>query len=376
MQLPNVVTEEDRNNLNQIRKSFDIPDSYDLTTHSFLSSILAACPNIPQTLLREHYRCHPDIINFCNQKFYGGNLLIMTTREDERSHLFACITAKGQHCRGHYNQREIDVIKDELLPVLDNGEDCGIITPYNSQVKQFRSQIPDLEAATVHKYQGREKNTIILSVTDDVISEFADNANLLNVAVSRAKDKFCLVVTGNPQQTHGNIHDLLGYIKYQQGIVIKSRLNSIFDYLFSYEQTNMGSELSVSRYESENLTYSLIEKIRTTYPALSYIKALCHYPLRYLIREISVLSEQEKKYVSHPSTHIDFLVINRVTKEPLLAIETDGYAFHNEKTKQHHRDCMKDHILKESGLPLLRLSTIGHSEECKIISALTSSMKT
>ncbi len=29
-----------------------------------------------------------------------------------------------------------------------------------------------------------------------------------------------------------------------------------------------------------------------------------------------------------------FLIINRVTKEPLLAIETDGYRFHNEKTEQ------------------------------------------
>lgn len=107
MQLPNVITKDDRIKLDEIRKSANIPDSYDATNHSFLSSVLATIPNVPETQLREHYRCHPDIINFCNQKFYGGNLLIMTKRSDNENHLLALTTAPGQHCRGHYNQREI-----------------------------------------------------------------------------------------------------------------------------------------------------------------------------------------------------------------------------------------------------------------------------
>ena len=108
----------------------------------------------------------------------------MTQLQDKDKHLLALKTSEGQHCRGHYNQREIDAVKIELMPLLDNFEETGIIAPYNSQVDYFRSQIPEIEAATVHKYQGREKDTIIMSVTDDVITEFADNANLLNVAVS------------------------------------------------------------------------------------------------------------------------------------------------------------------------------------------------
>lgn len=370
MQLPNVITEDDRSKLDEIRKSTNIPDSYDASNHSFLSSVLATIPNVPETLLREHYRCHPDIINFCNQKFYGGNLLIMTKRSDVEKHLLVLTTAPGQHCRGHYNQREIDAVKIELMPLLDNFEDTGIIAPYNSQVNQFRSQIPEIEVATVHKYQGREKDTIIMSVTDDSITEFADNANLLNVAVSRAKNKFCLVVTGNPQELNGNIHDLINYIKYQQGIVIESKLHSIFDYLFSQIQAYNRDNEPISEYDSENLTFDLIENIRTNYPHLSHIKALCHYPMRYLINDTQGLSERERKYALHPSTHIDFLVINRVSKEPLLAIETDGYSFHNEKTEQFQRDRMKDRILESFGLPLLRLSTVGHGEEQKIVDIL------
>lgn len=370
MQLPNVITEDDRVKLDEIRKTTNIPDSYDAANHSFLSSVLATIPNVPETLLREHYRCHPDIINFCNQKFYGGNLLIMTKRNDVEKHLLALATAPGQHCRGHYNQREIDAVRIELKPLLDNFEDTGIIAPYNSQVNQFRSQIPEIEAATVHKYQGREKDTIIMSVTDDLITEFADNANLLNVAVSRAKNKFCLVVTGNPQELNGNIHDLINYIKYQQGIVIQSKLRSIFDYLFSQIHAYNRDNGPVSEYDSENLTFDLIENIRTNYPHLSHIKALCHYPMRYLISDTQGLSERERKYALHPSTHIDFLIINRVTKEPLLAIETDGYRFHNEKTEQFQRDRMKDKILELYGLQLLRLSTVGYGEESRIVDAL------
>ena len=104
-----------------------------------------------------------------------------------------------------------------------------------------------------------------MSVTDDVITDFSDDANLLNVAVSRAKNKFCLVVTGNSQELKGNIHDLLRYIKYQQGTVIQSKLRSIYDHLFSYIEANR----NVSEYASENLTFDLIEKIRTSYPQLS-----------------------------------------------------------------------------------------------------------
>jgi len=370
MQLPNVVTEEDSTKLDEIRKLYNIPDSYDVARQSFLSSVLATISNVPETLLREHYRCHPDIINFCNQKFYGGNLLIMTKRNDNRKHLLALTTVEGQHCRGHYNQREIDVVKLELMPLLENLEETGIIAPYNRQIEQFHTQIPEIEAATVHKYQGREKDTIIMSVTDDVITGFSDNANLLNVAVSRAKDKFCLVVTGNPQELKGNIHDLLGYIKYQQGTVFESKLRSIYDYLFSQIDERSRNNKSVSDYDSENLTFDLIEKIRTSCPQLSHIKVLCHYPMRYLIRDTDNLTEREAQYARHPSTHLDFLIINRVSKEPLLAIETDGYSFHNEKTEQFKRDRIKDHILELYGLSLLRLSTVGHSEEQKIVNAL------
>ena len=84
----------------------------------------------------------------------------------------------------------------------------------------------------------------------------------------------------------------------------------------------------------------------------------------------TLLNNEERKYISHNATHLDFLVINHVTKKPVLAIETDGYSFHNEDTDQHRRDVMKNHILEVYELPLLRLSTTSSGEKEKIIKTL------
>ncbi len=71
LQLPNVVTDEDKQKLDVIMKQYKITEGYDCAKNSFLQSVLDVLKNVPETLLREHYRCHPRIINFCNQKFYG-----------------------------------------------------------------------------------------------------------------------------------------------------------------------------------------------------------------------------------------------------------------------------------------------------------------
>lgn len=376
MQLPNVVTEEDRIKLNGIFNEFNVAQGFNCADYSFLQSVCAIIPNVEQTLLREHYRCHPTIINFCNQRFYGGNLLIMTEDRHENDVMMAIKTAPGHHEYNHYNQREIDVVRDEILPQLDNLDDVGIIAPYNNQVNQFNQQVHSIEAATIHKYQGREKDTIIMSVTDDQITDFSDDSNLVNVAISRAKKRFCLVVSGNEQEYKGNISDLIDYIAYNNLTVTDSKISSIFDYLFSHYTTErmkfLAGHRKISEYDSENLTFSLIEKILSDYPEFNHLGVFCHTPLRNVIRDWNLLNEQERKYISHYSTHIDFLVINHVTKKPVLAIETDGYTFHNDETEQHQRDLLKNHILEVYGLPLIRLRTHESGEKEKIISILNS----
>ena len=374
LQLPNVVTDEDRLKLDAVMKQYNITEGYDCAKNSFLQSVLDVINDIPTTLLREHYRCHPRIINFCNQKFYGGNLLIMTEDKGEEDVLTAVRTVKGNHAVNHYNQREIDVVKKEVMPALKDFDSIGIVTPYNNQVDAFNQQMVGVEAGTIHKYQGRENDAIIMSVVDNQITDFADDANMLNVAVSRAKKKFCLVMTGNEQEKHGNIMDLLDYIAYNNCAVTESKLASIFDYLYEqYTKQRMEfieNHPQISEYVSENLTYAMLNEVLTADNRFNILKVLCHVPLRQVVTDTSLMDEEELRYAANYSTHLDFLIINRVSKQPVLAIETDGYSYHNDQTLQHQRDMMKDHILSCYGLPVLRLSTKGSGEKDKVVSML------
>lgn len=89
-----------------------------------------------------------------------------------------------------------------------------------------------------------------------------------------------------------------------------------------------------------------------------------------MVKETSFMTIEERKYASNYSTHLDFLIINAVSKQSVLAIETDGYSYHNEESEQYQRDLMKNHILSTYGLPLLRLSTKGSNEKEKVLDKL------
>lgn len=333
-----------------------------------------AMPNVTQTLLREHYRCHPKIINFCNQKFYRGELIIMTTDKGEEDVLSVVKTVAGNHERNHYSQRQIDVIKNEIIPkYVSNPEETGIITPYKNQVEVLRKEITYIDAATVHKFQGKEKENIIISTVDDEISDFADDPYLINVAVSRAKKKLMLVVTGNEQSRERNITELIDYIQYNNFEVTESKIYSIFDYLYKQyteeRRVYLQKHKKVSEYDSENLMYSLIEDIISA-NKYSSLDVVCHFPLNMLIKNPELLNEQECQYAMNPATHLDFLIYNRIGKKPVLAIEVDGYEYHKEDTVQASRDLLKNHIMELYEIPLLRFMTNGSGEKEKIIEML------
>ena len=102
----------------------------------------------------------------------------------------------------------------------------------------------------------------------------------------------------------------------------------------------------------------------------SSLDVICHIPLRALIKNMELLNEKEKKYVMNPATHLDFLIYNRTSKKPVLAIEVDGYFYHKEGTVQASRDLLKNHILELYKIHLLRFLTNGSNEREKIIEML------
>lgn len=110
----------------------------------------------------------------------------------------------------------------------------GIISPYSAQTKLLQSllngRIQDRGAelaATVHRFQGNEKDTIIVDLTDSTganLSRFMravrmdeDGSRLLNVAISRARHRVVLIGNFDFLKNHapagGKLEQLLNYFQ-------------------------------------------------------------------------------------------------------------------------------------------------------------------
>ncbi|MFA5561932.1 MAG: AAA domain-containing protein [Eubacteriales bacterium] len=373
-QLPNVVTKQQKEILTGVFQAYKIPQAYDFTSFSFLDSFYQLLERrIPKTILSEHYRCDPQIIGYCNQKYYQNQLIVMTSEHEKALNLVT--TVSGNHKREQANLRQAEVIRDEILPQTpEDRNNIGIITPYRHQVALLKQAIndPEIEIATVHKFQGREKDVIIYCTVDDMVTEFSDDPNLLNVAISRAKKQLYIVASEMEQPIGSNVGDLIGYIRYHNCSEIHSSISSVFDYLYEANEKERFEFLKkhkrISEYDSENLFFALIEdELKERNEVLGVI---CHQPLYTLLRDYSQLNEEECCFVKTCLSHLDFLIYNKVTKQPLLAIEVDGYNFHKADSKQGNRDRLKDHIMEVTQIPLLRFSTNGSGEREKLRSAL------
>lgn len=359
-QLPNVVSQEEALALQAIQLTYKVDDRYNEITHSFLQSCVEVFKDIPVTLLREHYRCHPKIIEFCNQHFYNGELVAMTDDNGEDNVLQVVQTVEGNHARGHFNQREIDVIVQEVLPQCADSGSIGIITPYRQQADEINKALGKDIASTVHKYQGRECDTIIMSMVDNKPTEFSDDSNLLNVAISRAKTHLYVVTNSNKMSKESNLAQLIDYVRYNNFEVRQSEVSSVFDLLYkqytSQRLDSLANKPVVSDYISENLFYNTLMEAITAL-GLVHIDVLCHYPVVRFISDWSLLTEEEKAFASNRLSHVDFLVYNSLTKRPLLVIEVDGWYYHKRQGGQVTRDALKDKLLAKFGLPLHRILT-------------------
>jgi superfamily I DNA and/or RNA helicase len=381
-QLPNVVDSEKARKTDAVFAGFNLPEVYRYKNHSLLLTIAELFPDAPKTLLREHYRCHPRIIEFCNQKFYNNQLIVLTEPKSGRQPLIVYKTAPGNHARGRVNQRQIDVIKNEIIPKqnLVNGDiSIGIVTPYRDQTNTLQKAFEGtgIQADTVDKFQGRENDVIILSTVDNEISDFTDNANRLNVAVSRAIEQLIVVVNGDDDMCDKNIGDLVRYIEYNNLEVVQSKVYSVFDYLYKgyYKKRKelLNKQRRISEYDSENLMYGLISKVLGEERFMRFDVAV-HVPLKMILRDMNTLTTDEKEYAQNILTHVDFLIFDKIGKTPRLVIEVDGTAYHAKGTRQAERDKIKNKILENYGLPYVRFKTNESGEYERLVAALDNVM--
>ena len=384
----NVIIVGDRKQLPHVPTKLDIKpphEYYDCEKYSLLDSFIGLFQDkIPITLLKEHYRCHPKIIQFCNKQFYNDQLIPMTKDNGEQA-LTLIVTAPGNHTRNLTNLRELDSLNKVGWQDFTE-ENTGFIAPYNNQIDLSQEHLPSgIIKATTHKFQGRECDNIIFStVLDKKLSSqqqlnFVDDPNLINVAVSRAKNRFMLV-TGNDVFTKNNqsIAALIRYINYyaDNDHIYQSPVISAFDLLYqdydkSLEALNSRLRKHDSKYKSERIIAQLLRDIlkESTYQTMIYHQQVLLEQL--VSKNNNSFTELELEYMHHKAS-CDFVLYFKTGKYPIAVIEVDGDD--HSKPEQRKRDQLKNAILDKAGVPLLRLKTIESQIEEKIKLFLSRSM--
>ncbi len=209
--------------------------------------------------LAEHRRCVPEIIGYCNELAYNGRLRPMrpSIKEHPWPHL-GYVHVKGQATTeqgSRKNGREAQTIADWIAKNKNAFENhyqteieniIGIITPFSAQKRTLlqalqQRQITLSKVGTVHALQGGERPIILFSsvyTTKDANSYFFDRGpNMLNVAVSRAKDSFIVF---------GDMEIFDPQLNTPSGILAR--------YLFADEANEMAGVPVPSRIEIKNNT--------------------------------------------------------------------------------------------------------------------------
>lgn len=113
---------------------------------------------------------------------------------------------------GCKNTKEAIIVNNMVSFLIESGiksEEIGIISPYIKQKDKIKEIMDyDVEVETVYKFQGREKDIIIMSFCKSKLGElnkyvkrFIEQPTQINVAITRARKKLILV---------GNINNLKG----------------------------------------------------------------------------------------------------------------------------------------------------------------------
>lgn len=363
----------------------NVPDCYLYNENSLIKSMINVYDNIPTTILKEHYRCHPIIAQYFNQKFYENELIIMSKHVHEEA-ITLIELVDGNHARknpngsGQYNQREIDEVSSYIKDL--KYDSIGIISPFRYQVEKYTENLLDMEKVeidTVHKFQGRQKDLIILStVVNDLnrteknerFIDFIDNHKLFNVAISRAKKHLTLIATkGVFESSNNHFVEFIKYAKYHSKNTEKldGKVTSVFDILYSDYKRNYLHENPIRHKKniivSEIIVSEILEELLKEF---AHLKFAMHVSLGKILDNFEGFDKSEINYLTHHWTHVDFMIYNNLTKETILFIEVDGVKYHEQNKKQNIHDNIKTRAFAQNHLELMRIKTNESSIESKI----------
>ncbi len=193
---------------------------------NFNASILekAIETSLPISFLNEQYRMRESIAGFSNTYFYEGRIQTASHLLQQKGSIIFIDTAgsgfeeePGQDGISLQNSGELKLMQKIAEDEQINPHQTAFISPYSAQILLAKNSLSnEFEISTIDSFQGREKNTILISLvrsnTEGEIG-FLKDYRRMNVAITRAKEK--LIIIGD-SSTIGNdrfYSDLISYIE-------------------------------------------------------------------------------------------------------------------------------------------------------------------
>lgn len=200
---PIVVFEESTGQ--HLMRQFGIDKTYDYHNNSILS-VYKRIDNISRDiLLSYHYRCGKKIINYSNMRFYESKLNLSKIKINGELKLIDVNNVNQQNRNATIEEAGeiVKYIADHKL------KDVFIITPFRNQEAILNQYLGNAKAnneidesvrcGTIHKIQGQENKTIIISTsisrntTARTYDWIKNNSQLINVGVTRAQENLIVV---------------------------------------------------------------------------------------------------------------------------------------------------------------------------------------
>ena len=352
-QLRPVVLLDDITN-KKLRKKYNINDEYDYKENSIYKTYLACDAVSDEILLRCHYRSNKKIIDFNNKKYYNSKLEILTKGEEKEPLLFVDVENSRSELKNTSPAEAAEILD---YASLNRDKTMAVITPFVNQRKLIETGIKDrkldnIVCGTVHAFQGDEKDVVLFSTalsdrtTDGTYNWLKNNKELINVAVSRAKEKLILLASKKElERLHGSdldddLYELVNYVRTNgQSVVTKKQVSSRALGVQPFSTATENAFL-------DNLTHALGN--------------IWLSQSRYTIHKEVAISQVFQENLTHNALfymgRFDFVVYEKQGKAeiPILAIELDSREHYTEEAVIE-RDRKKNEICKAHNLQIIRV---------------------
>ncbi|MGJ7027617.1 AAA domain-containing protein [Petrimonas sp.] len=179
----------------------------DFCRNQYLKNLDFNPKNIIRTSLNSTYRFGNNLAQILAKYVYANDF--NSNNPEGETKILYVDAKKIEGLKSRISMNEVSEITKIVANLKRNGNnDFVILTPYKKQIRLLNNYLPqernDLKILTVHGSQGREWDTVILSVVDTSDKWFVDTTipiskglNLVNTAVSRAKRNLVVVCDKN-----------------------------------------------------------------------------------------------------------------------------------------------------------------------------------